>query len=97
MIYFKVRVRSEDSRIRWRRPHLRTPGMWRPPPLAAGYLQTPGYLFGAVGEVTSLAAAFADPERQAFFEGPNSNVPKRQLYIVTFSASALWADGQVST
>jgi len=52
-------------------------------------------LFGAVGEVTSLVAAFADPERQAFFEGPASNVPKRQLYIVTFSASALWADGQV--
>ena len=67
------------------------------PPLAAGYLQTPGYLFGAVGEVTSLVAAFSDPERQAFFEGPASNVPKRQLYIVTFSASALWADGQVST
>ena len=65
--------------------------------LAAGHLQTPGYLFGAVGEVTSRVAAFSDPERQAFFEGPTSNVPKRPLYIVTFSASALWADGQVGS
>jgi len=75
----KVRVRREESRIRWRRPHLRTPG----------------YLFGSVGEVTSLVGAFSDPERQTFFEGPTSVVPKRPLYIVTFSASALWADGQV--
>jgi len=75
----KVRIRSEDSRIRWRRPHLRTPG----------------YLFGAVGEVTNLVGSFSDPERQAFYTGPNTSIPKRPLYIITFLASALWADGQV--
>ena len=63
--------------------------------IVAAKHQTPGYLFGAVGEVTSLVGAFADPERQAFFS-LNTDVPKRPLYIVTFSASALWADGQVA-
>ena len=69
--------------------------MWRSHSLAT-YLQTlPGYLFGAVGEVSSFVGAFSDPERQAFFNPNNNDVPKRPLYIVTFSASALWADGQV--
>ena len=59
-------------------------------------LKTPaGYLFGAVGEVTSLVGSFSDPERQAFCTGPNTSIPKRPLYIITFLASALWADGQV--
>ena len=75
----KVRVRREDSRIRWRRPHLRTPG----------------YLFGALGEITCFVGVFPDPERQAFFNPNSDAVPKRPLYIVTFAASALWAGGQV--
>ena len=59
-------------------------------------LKTPaGYLFGAVGEVTNLVGSFSDPEHQAFYAGPITNIPKRPLYIITFLASALWADGQV--
>jgi len=75
----KVRVRSEDSKIRWRRPHLRTPG----------------YLFGAVGEVTSIVGSFSDPEQQAFYNSDQRPVPKRLLYIVKFPAASLWANEQV--
>ena len=45
--------------------------------------------------MTSFVGTFSDPERQAFFNPNSHDVPKRPLYIVTFSASALWADGQV--
>ena len=45
--------------------------------------------------MTSFVGTFSDPERQAFFNPNNHDVLKRPLYIVTFSASALWADGQV--
>jgi len=45
-----VRVKREDSRIRWRKPHLRTPG----------------YLFGAVGVVDRFLGCFPNPEEKAF-------------------------------
>ena len=40
-----VRVKREDSRVRWRKPHLRTPG----------------YLFGAVGVVERFLGSFPNP------------------------------------
>eukprot|EP00092_Neocalanus_flemingeri_P003611 GFUD01003875.1.p1 GENE.GFUD01003875.1~~GFUD01003875.1.p1 ORF type:complete len:443 (+),score=136.99 GFUD01003875.1:43-1371(+) len=45
-----VRVRREDARVRWRKPHLRTPG----------------YLFGAVGVVERFLGCFPNPEEKAF-------------------------------
>ena len=45
-----VRVKREDSRVRWRKPHLRTPG----------------YLFGAVGVVERFLGSFPNPEEKAF-------------------------------
>ncbi|WIA14489.1 hypothetical protein OEZ85_003011 [Tetradesmus obliquus] len=51
-----VRVRPEDAAIRWRRPHLRTPG----------------YIFGQVGVIERpCAGLFGNPELKAFREeGP---------------------------
>ncbi|KAK9812957.1 hypothetical protein WJX72_006391 [[Myrmecia] bisecta] len=51
-----VRVKAENSAVRWRKPHLRTPG----------------YVFGLVGEVErECMGLFADPEAQAFrFDRP---------------------------
>ena len=46
----EVRVKREDSRVRWRKPHLRTPG----------------YLFGAVGVVDRFLGCFPNPEEKAF-------------------------------
>ena len=46
-----VRVKAEDSRIRCRKPHLRTPG----------------YLFGAVGVVEKFLGYFSNPEEKAFY------------------------------
>ena len=48
----QVRVKREDARVRWRKPHLRTPG----------------YLFGAAGVVDRFLGCFPNPEREAFFE-----------------------------
>jgi len=45
-----VVVRSEDSRCRWRKPHLRTPG----------------YIFGARGTVDRYIGSFPDPSLVAF-------------------------------
>eukprot|EP01012_Entosiphon_sulcatum_P009954 TRINITY_DN15745_c0_g1_i1.p1 TRINITY_DN15745_c0_g1~~TRINITY_DN15745_c0_g1_i1.p1 ORF type:complete len:418 (-),score=63.52 TRINITY_DN15745_c0_g1_i1:210-1439(-) len=51
----RVRVRSEDLRSQWRKPHLRTPG----------------YIFGKVGSVERVCGEFANPELAAFGEaGP---------------------------
>ena len=72
-------------------------------------LQIPGYLFGAVGEVTSIVGSFSDPEQQAFYTTDQKweffleislslesrPVPKRLLYIVKFPATSLWASKQV--
>jgi hypothetical protein len=51
-----VRVKPEDSRIRWRKPHIRTPG----------------YIFGLMGTIErDCMGLFGDPELQAFREtGP---------------------------
>lgn len=49
-----MRVLRENAPVRWRRPHLRTPG----------------YIFGLVGTVErECVGAFKDPERGAFREG----------------------------
>lgn len=51
-----VRVKPENSSIRWRRPHLRTPG----------------YIFGQVGVIERpCVGLFGNPELKAFREeGP---------------------------
>ena len=46
----KVMVRSEDSRVRWRKPHIRTPG----------------YLFGASGVIERFLGCYPNPEHEAF-------------------------------
>ena len=48
-----VRVKSEDERLRWRKPHLRTPG----------------YVFGCVGVVDREIGEFSDPFLLAFRGG----------------------------
>jgi len=45
-----VRVRLEDGRIRWRKPHIRCPG----------------YVFGAIGVVDAFLGIFEDPVSLAF-------------------------------
>ena len=46
----KVRVKLETSKVRWRKPHLRTPG----------------YIFGATGVIERHCGAFGDPEFLAY-------------------------------
>ena len=46
----KVRMKSEDERIRWRKPHLRCPG----------------YIFGLNGVIERVVGAFEDPYLIAF-------------------------------
>lgn len=46
----RVTVKEEDSRVRWRRPHIRTPG----------------YMFGARGVVEKVIGVFPNPEELAF-------------------------------
>lgn len=54
-----VRVRKENSAVRWRKPHLRTPG----------------YVFGVVGIVDSeCLGRAANPEQLAFREAPSLQV-----------------------
>ena len=53
-----VRIRSEDSRVRWRKPHIRTPG----------------YLFGSVGVIDRFLGCFPNPEQEAFFLEKTGNV-----------------------
>ena len=52
----EVRVKAEDARVRWRKPHIRTPG----------------YLFGAVGVIDRFLDCFPNPEREAFFPDKTS-------------------------
>lgn len=47
----EVRVKFEDAKVRWSKPHIRTPG----------------YLFGAVGVIDRFLDCFPNPERLAFF------------------------------
>merc|ERR1740128_279082 len=46
----QIRIKNEDSRVRWRKPHLRTPG----------------YIFGVEGEITRMLGTFPNPEEKAF-------------------------------
>ena len=41
----KVRIRAENTKMRWRKPHLRTPG----------------YIFGMEGEIERYCGVFHDP------------------------------------
>jgi len=47
----EVVIKREDSKIRWRKPHLRTPG----------------YIFGSQGKIVRFLGCFPDPEAKAFF------------------------------
>lgn len=70
----QVIVRSEDAvKTSWRRPHLRTPG----------------YLFGACGEVERIVGSFKDPSLLAYGmkEGPPLT-----LYRVRFCLADLWSE-----
>ena len=76
-----VRVRREVSTIRWRKPHLRTPG----------------YLHGCSGTVTRVNGAFIDPSyaayREHFVPSTSSAAPspmRQVLYTVSFRASDVW-------
>lgn len=76
----KVRVRLEASHVRFRRPHLRTPG----------------YLFGAVGEIERVVGNFENPESEAFvhvFGQATQHKPFLvPLYRVRFLQRELWPD-----
>ena len=63
-----VRVRREEARIRWRKPHLRTPG----------------YLFGSLGVVERILGSFPNPEYEAFKFGGNTTSAQQPLYLVSF-------------
>ena len=54
----KVVVRREDSRVRWRKPHIRTPG----------------YLFGASGVIERFLGCYPNPEKEAFISDRSGNV-----------------------
>ena len=69
-----VRVRREEARVRWRKPHLRTPG----------------YLFGTVGIVERILGSFPNPEYAAFKFGGNISSAQQPLYLVSFSQGDLW-------
>lgn len=45
-----VRIKKEDSRLRWRRPHIRVPG----------------YIYGQVGKIEHYIGSFDDPFLKAF-------------------------------
>ena len=69
-----VRVRREEARVRWRKPHLRTPG----------------YLFGSVGIVERRLGTFPNPEYAAFRFGGNTTSEQQPLYLVSFNQGDLW-------
>jgi nitrile hydratase len=54
-----------------------------------GHVRTPFYVRGHTGTVTAIAGHFADPEELAY---GRDGLPKRPLYRVSFSQSALWPD-----
>lgn len=51
------------------------------------HLRTPGYVYGAVGEVERVCGVFADPSRLAYRD--STPIPQ-PLYRVRFQAQALW-------
>ena len=54
----RVTVRTEDARVRWRKPHMRTPG----------------YLFGASGVIERFLGCFPNPEHEAFIADRSGSV-----------------------
>lgn len=55
----KIQIKTEKTRTRWRRPHLRTPG----------------YVFGLEGKIVKVLGEFADPFLLAFRgEGPKQTL-----------------------
>ena len=54
----RVMVRTEDSRVRWRKPHIRTPG----------------YLFGASGVIERFLGCYPNPEHEAFITERSGSV-----------------------
>jgi hypothetical protein len=64
----------EGFTFRYRRPHLRAPG----------------YLHGAVGEITSIPGIFCD----ASFAAYGQAAPPQPLYRVAFRLHALWPEGR---
>eukprot|EP00891_Asterochloris_glomerata_P009984 jgi/Astpho2/9984/Aster-06794 len=87
-----VRVRREDSAVRWRRPHLRTPeGVLGFEAFASTQPQAKmwpaGYLFGVCGVIERECVGYAEhPEGLAF----RQNIPRQPLYRVRFHQQALW-------
>jgi nitrile hydratase len=72
-----VRVKNYQTRMEWRRPHIRTPG----------------YVYGCVGEVERVCGIFPDPSFLAFgIHGPFDSVPKARLYRVRFRQNDLWPE-----
>ena len=69
-----VRVKREEARVRWRKPHLRTPG----------------YLFGSLGIVERILGNFPNPEYEAFKFGGNTTRDQQPLYLVSFTQGDLW-------
>ena len=67
----KVLVKGENTRTRWRRPHLRTPG----------------YIFGAKGEIAGSSGDWTLPELFAH-GGKDITVP---VYRVKFRQKDIWA------
>lgn len=54
-----------------------------------GHVRTPFYIRGKEGRVVRVIGEFANPEELAY--GRNG-LPKRPLYWIEFSQSALWPD-----
>ena len=79
-----VQVREENILSRWRKPHLRTPG----------------YIFGAIGEVERYCGQFGDPSFMAFQtfgrEKEHLVQEKQHLYRVRFQQKDVW-EGYDST
>jgi nitrile hydratase len=80
-----VKVKSEQSMSRWRKPHLRTPG----------------YIFGVQGTIESYEGCFPDPSYKAFRsmllpQGKQSDAEEERtqhLYRVVFSQKNVWPEG----
>jgi len=65
-----VAVRSESTHLPWPKPHLRTPG----------------YVYGAIGEIVADCGKFHNPELLAF----RRKGPMQNLYRVRFLQKDLW-------
>jgi len=79
----RVRVLSEQSMARWRKPHLRVPG----------------YIFGVTGTVDSYEGSFPDPGYKAFrsmLKGDHGKdeEQKEHLYRVKFLQDDVWPEGK---